>query len=71
MQPVFTTDIDFAKQADAADELASFKQQFHFPQHDGKDTIYFCGNSLGLQPRNVEAAIQTELNSWKEIAIGG
>src|SRR6478609_3490755 len=71
MPPIFTTDIDFAQQADAADELASFKQQFHFPKRNGKDVIYFCGNSLGLQPLNVEAAIQTELDSWKEVAIGG
>ncbi len=67
----FTNHIDFAIQADAVDELAPFKQQFHFPQHNGKDVIYFCGNSLGLQPLNVEAAVQTELNTWKEMAIGG
>ena len=71
MQPVFTKDIDFALQADAADELADFKKQFHFPKKNGKDVIYFCGNSLGLQPLNVESAIQTELTSWKEEAVGG
>ncbi|MES2371264.1 MAG: kynureninase [Bacteroidota bacterium] len=67
----FSTKIDFALRADSADELAPFKQEFHFPQKNGKDVIYFCGNSLGLQPRNVEAAIQTELNSWKQEAIAG
>ncbi|MEO7531637.1 MAG: kynureninase [Sediminibacterium sp.] len=67
----FTIDIDFAKKADAADELSAFKKEFHFPKKNGKDVIYFCGNSLGLQPTNVEAAIQTELTSWKEEAIGG
>ena len=67
----FNTSSDFAKQADAADELAYFKQQFHFPKHHGKDVIYFCGNSLGLQPVNVEAAVQTELKSWRDEAVGG
>jgi kynureninase len=67
----FDTDIEFAQRADADDVLASFKQHFHFPQKNGRDAIYFCGNSLGLQPKNVEAAIQDELNTWKEIAIGG
>ncbi|MCW3088364.1 MAG: kynU [Sediminibacterium sp.] len=67
----FKASLDFAKQADATDELAHFKQQFHFPKHKGNDTIYFCGNSLGLLPVNTEAAIQTELTSWKEVAIGG
>lgn len=71
MYPEFTTDISYAKQADAADELARFKKQFYFPKKNGKDVIYFCGNSLGLQPLNVEAAIQTELTTWKEEAVGG
>ena len=71
MSKVFNTSIDFAKQADAADELAYCKKQFHFPKKNGKDVIYFCGNSLGLQPINVEAAIQTELQSWRDVAVGG
>lgn len=62
---------EFALEADAADVLAEFKQQFHFPKKNGRDVIYFCGNSLGLQPRNVEQAIQTELTSWREEAVGG
>ena len=71
MAELFDTTLDFARRADAADELAAFKQQFHFPKHNGRDTIYFCGNSLGLLPKNVEPAIQTELATWREIAIGG
>lgn len=62
---------EFALEADAADVLAEFKQLFHFPKKNGRDVIYFCGNSLGLQPRNVEQAIQTELTSWREEAVGG
>ena len=71
MSKVFNTSIDFAKQADAADELAYCKKQFYFPKKNGKDVIYFCGNSLGLQPVNVESAIQTELQSWRDVAVGG
>ena len=56
---------------DVNDPLAPFKSQFHFPKHDGNDVIYFCGNSLGLQPKNVAAAIETELTSWRDLAIGG
>jgi kynureninase len=47
----------FAANMDVNDPLAPFKSQFHFPKHDGNDVIYFCGNSLGLQPKNVAAAI--------------
>jgi kynureninase len=71
MQPVFDTSREFALQCDKNDPLADFKTQFHFPKHAGKDVIYFCGNSLGLQPKTVDAAIQVELNSWRELAIGG
>jgi kynureninase len=71
MSNPFNTTPAFATQADAADELASFKQEFHFPKHNGKDVIYFCGNSLGLLPKNAEPAIQTELKSWRDVAIGG
>ena len=61
----------FAETMDTNDPLARFKSQFHFPKHDGNDVIYFCGNSLGLQPKNVAAAIETELTTWRELAIGG
>lgn len=71
MTIAFDTTLATAKQLDQQDELASFKQQFHFPKHQKKDVIYFCGNSLGLQPKNVEAAVLQELNDWKNLAISG
>ena len=61
----------FAETMDANDPLARFKSQFYFPKHGDSDVIYFCGNSLGLQPKNVAAAIETELTTWRELAIGG
>jgi kynureninase len=67
----FNTSLDYAKQLDANDPLACFKQQFHFPQHHGTDLIYFCGNSLGLQPKNVAVAVETELVTWREMAVAG
>lgn len=33
--------------------------------------IYFCGNSLGLQPRSVADYLQQELSDWQNLAIGG
>jgi len=71
MSHSFDTTIETARLLDQQDALASFKQAFHFPQHNGKDAIYFCGNSLGLQPKNVKDAIDTELQSWREVAVGG
>ncbi len=67
----FEATLSFAQSLDQQDELARFKDEFHYPQANGKNVIYFCGNSLGLQPRNVEAAVQQELNDWKNLGISG
>ncbi len=61
----------FASEMDAEDPLKHLKGQFHFPQHEGRDVIYFCGNSLGLQPKNAQVAIETELETWRNMAVGG
>lgn len=71
MKQPFETSLSFAQQMDKNDSLAAFKDRFYFPQHNGKDVIYFCGNSLGLQPKNAEIAIQTELQTWRDMAVGG
>ncbi len=67
----FKATASFAEAKDAADELKHFKSSFHFPKSGDKDVIYFCGNSLGLQPKNVEAAMMQELSDWKNLGIGG
>ncbi len=67
----FESTLNFAKQKDEADILRSFRRQFYFPQHDSRDAIYFCGNSLGLQPKNVEPAIQQELKDWQSLVVEG
>jgi kynureninase len=67
----YENSLEFARSMDQADPLQSFKQQFHFPEHEGKPVIYFCGNSLGLQPKTVAASIEEELTTWREMAVGG
>jgi kynureninase len=67
----FKTGLEYALEADKADALAPFKSQFHFPQHQGRDCIYFCGNSLGLQPKSLAAAIEVEMKTWQNLAVGG
>ena len=67
----FQIGIDYAIAADKADILAPFKSRFHFPQHQGRDCIYFCGNSLGLQPRSLAEAIDVEMKTWQNLAVGG
>ena len=75
----------YAQQQDREDELKSFRSRFYFPRHRhevppegqtaagsfGDEVIYFCGNSLGLQPREAEDYIRQELANWREMAIDG
>ena len=64
--------LDKARALDAQDMLASFRNEFHFPKHhDGSDLIYLCGNSLGLQPKGVRAAIEQELSDWETLGVEG
>lgn len=67
----FENTLSFAQQLDAKDSLKDFRNQFYFPQHNGTDAIYFCGNSLGLQPKNVEEVIHVELQTWRALAVEG
>lgn len=62
---------EWALTADAADPLGSFRNEFHIPQQEGRDIAYFCGNSLGLQPRAVRQAVIDELDYWAELAVEG
>jgi len=67
----FENTIAFARQLDETDPLKHFRQRFLFPQHNGKDCIYFTGNSLGLQPGNTLHEIQQVLDSWSALAVEG
>ena len=57
----YQPDESFARDLDAGDELRGFRERFHLPHRpDGSPKIYFCGNSLGLQPMGTEEAILKE-----------
>jgi kynureninase len=62
---------DFAKKMDQQDSLAHFRERFHFPQVNGQEAIYLCGNSLGLQPKSVKDYIDRELSNWANLAVDG
>ncbi|MEP6682120.1 MAG: kynureninase [Parafilimonas sp.] len=67
----FENTLAFAKQLDQQDTLSHFREKFLFPQHNGKDCIYFTGNSLGLQPKNTLTEIQDVLNNWAALGVEG
>lgn len=71
MLPQFESTLAYAESLDAADELKSFRSQFHIPAVNNKELIYFCGNSLGLQPKSVRAFLEQELTDWQNLGVEG
>jgi kynureninase len=62
---------DSAAELDRQDELRELSDAFWIPPHgSGGLQAYFCGHSLGLQPRTAEAALQKEMRRWRELAVG-
>jgi kynureninase len=67
----FQNSLAFAQAMDEQDPLKAFRQKFILPQHNSQDAIYFCGNSLGLQPKSVKDILQEELDAWATMGVEG
>jgi kynureninase len=68
----FETTERFALAMDARDPLANYRDRFCFPKtKTGEDCIYFCGHSLGLQPKTVSKYIEQELSDWAHLGVEG
>jgi kynureninase len=67
----YENSLAFAKNLDNLDELKSYRDKFHIPVINGKETIYFTGNSLGLQPKSTIDYIKTELDDWAKWGVEG
>ena len=69
---MYQNSLEFAKQCDAEDTLAHFRDRFLFPKDPaGNELIYLCGNSLGLQPRSTSDYIKQELDDWAKYGVEG
>ncbi|MDA0683136.1 MAG: kynureninase [Bacteroidetes bacterium] len=61
-----------SQRLDAADPLASYRLRFSIPKMpDGTDTLYLCGNSLGLQSKDGIDALHAVVKDWAELGIEG
>ena len=59
-----------ARELTAADPLAEFRDEFYFPKAaDGSECIYFCGHSLGLQPKSVRRYVEQEIEDWARLGV--
>ncbi len=69
---MFQNTLDYAKQQDAKDSLATFRNKFHIPKNaNGEELIYLCGNSLGLQPKITSEYIKEVLADWAKFGVEG
>lgn len=67
----FKNTLEYALEADQQDPLQNFREEFYIPPMHGKESIYFTGNSLGLQPKNVRQAVLDELEDWANLGVEG
>jgi kynureninase len=67
----FENSLAFAQHLDKEDALKHFRDEFFIPEKEAKPLKYFCGNSLGLQPKTVQSYIQQELEDWKNLGVEG
>lgn len=67
----FEATLEYAQSQDQIDILFPNRERFYIPQHDGKDAIYMCGNSLGLQPKSVSYLMKQELDDWAKYGVEG
>ncbi|HNU55306.1 MAG TPA: kynureninase [Flavobacteriales bacterium] len=67
----FVNTLACAQDLDARDPLRNFRDEFHFPQHEGREVIYFTGNSLGLQPKAAADALKQEMDDWARLGVEG
>lgn len=67
----FSLTPEFAHKMDQDDPLRDFRNKFYIPEKNGKQVIYFCGNSLGLQPRSVSDYLSKDLEKWATKGVDG
>ncbi len=67
----YEASLEYARVQDKNDPLNAYRSRFFLPQHNGTNVAYFCGNSLGLQPKSVGTYMQAELNDWAQFGVEG
>ena len=60
------SDVEYAREQDRADPLASFRNRFDLP-----DAYYMDGNSLGPVSDAAEATLQDAIDEWRTLGIRG
>ena len=67
----YENSLAFARKLDKQDPLKSYRKKFRIPKVKGKPSIYFTGNSLGLQPIDTKKYLAEELTDWSTLGVEG
>lgn len=65
----FQHSLSFAQELDANDPIKAFRNKFIVPTVNGKQQIYFLGNSLGLQPTSANDYLQRIMQDWASLGV--
>jgi kynureninase len=69
---LYQNSLAYATQQDSEDSLSHLRNLFHIPRDkNGNDSLYFTGNSLGLQPKSTKEYINQELEDWANLGVEG
>ena len=64
-ESAFEPDEAFARRLDEDDPLHGHRERFCLPtKRENEPSIYFAGNSLGLQPKSARELLNQELDDW-------
>lgn len=64
--------LEQAEALDHADDLSKYRKNFHFPLDANEQPVrYFCGHSLGLQPKQAMDDVLTAMHSWRDQGVDG
>jgi kynureninase len=67
----FENTLACAGKMDMEDPMKMFREKFYIPIINGKESIYFTGNSLGLQPKIAQEYILNDLEDWANYGVEG
>ena len=63
---------DTAQAESLAQQAGQFRDRFRIPTAGGgRDSIYLCSNSLGLQSSDAVEAVMAELERWGQMGVNG
>lgn len=66
----YSQDESCALALDEQDEVRNYREQFYIPSSKNREnSIYFCGNSLGLQPLKAKDYVLQEIENWSSMGV--